>query len=133
MLIINLMLQDNRGSAADSESSPVIKAIKLFRKEFPHVLVACDVCLCAYTSHGHCGIFSENGLLDNGASIQRLAQVAVNFAKAGCQLIAPSDMVNVPEPRAACNDNLLDGWQDKGYQARIVGKRFSHKSRCHVV
>lgn len=48
-------LQDEQGSAADSEDSPTVEAIRLLRKTFPDLLVACDVCLCPYTSHGHCG------------------------------------------------------------------------------
>ncbi|KAJ1560728.1 hypothetical protein HK096_007449, partial [Nowakowskiella sp. JEL0078] len=79
---------------ADDEDGPVIRAIELFRKEFPNVLVACDLCLCAYTDHGHCGLIHKDGTIDNVASITRLAQVAVNYAKAGCQVIAPSDMMD---------------------------------------
>ena len=80
--IDNFFEQDEKGSSADCPTGPVIKAIQLFRKEFPSVLVACDVCLCAYTSHGHCGILTKDGL-DNTASIARLAEVSVAFAKAG--------------------------------------------------
>jgi porphobilinogen synthase len=87
------IVKDNHGSGADDEQGPVIQAIKFFRKEFPSVLVACDVCLCAYTNHGHCGILTEKGL-DNLASIERLAEISLHFAQAGCQLIAPSDMMD---------------------------------------
>ncbi|KAH9265184.1 hypothetical protein BASA83_011267 [Batrachochytrium salamandrivorans] len=86
--------KDARGSAADDENGPVIQAIRLFRKEFPSVLVACDLCLCAYTSHGHCGILHADGSIDNHPSIDRLAEVALNYAKAGCQVISPSDMMD---------------------------------------
>nr|KAG5710502.1 hypothetical protein BaRGS_013148 [Batillaria attramentaria] len=86
--------KDNRGSAADDESGPVIQAVKKLRALFPGLLIACDVCLCPYTSHGHCGVFRDNGTLDNEASIERLAEVAVAYAKAGCQVIAPSDMMD---------------------------------------
>lgn len=85
--------KDETGGAADGPNSVVIAAIKLFRKEFPSVLVGCDVCLCAYTSHGHCGIM-KGAELHNQNSIDRLAELAVNYAKAGCQLIAPSDMMD---------------------------------------
>jgi porphobilinogen synthase len=85
--------KDPVGSGADSQDSVVIRAIKIFKNSFPSLLIACDVCLCAYTCHGHCGIMDSEGNLDNQKSIERLAQVAVEFAKAGCQLIAPSDMV----------------------------------------
>ncbi|KAI8807918.1 hypothetical protein BJ742DRAFT_811230 [Cladochytrium replicatum] len=86
--------KDGRGSAVDQPNSPVIQAIKVFRKEFPDVLVGCDLCLCAYTSHGHCGITHADGVIDNLPSIARLAEVGLAFAKAGCQLIAPSDMMD---------------------------------------
>lgn len=86
--------KDNFGSGADNHESPVIDAIKFFRKEYPSVLVACDVCICAYTEHGHCGVLKTDGTLDNAASINRLAQVSLGFVQAGCQLIAPSDMMD---------------------------------------
>jgi porphobilinogen synthase len=85
------MPKDNNGSSADSDNSIVIQAIQVFRKSFPDLLVACDLCLCAYTSHGHCGIL-DNSHLNNDASIKRLAAVALSYAQNGCQLIAPSDM-----------------------------------------
>lgn len=50
-----LFSQDERGSAADAENTPAIQAIKKIRTTFPELLIACDVCLCPYTSHGHCG------------------------------------------------------------------------------
>ncbi|NIG58987.1 delta-aminolevulinic acid dehydratase isoform 1 [Pontoporia blainvillei] len=86
--------KDERGSAADSEDSPTIEAISLLRKNFPSLLVACDVCLCPYTSHGHCGLLSENGSFQAEESRQRLAEVALAYAKAGCQVVAPSDMMD---------------------------------------
>ncbi|PVD22240.1 hypothetical protein C0Q70_18048 [Pomacea canaliculata] len=86
--------KDGKGSAADDEDGPVIKSVKKLHEWFPGLLIACDVCLCPYTDHGHCGILRENGTIDNEASIQRLAEVAVAYAKAGCQVIAPSDMMD---------------------------------------
>jgi len=61
----------------------VIGAVKLLREKFPGLVIACDLCLCAYTSHGHCGILHENGSLQNDISAHRLAEVAVAYAKAG--------------------------------------------------
>lgn len=86
--------KDARGTVADAAESPVIKAVKLFRETFPSLLVACDLCLCAYTSHGHCGILRADGSIDNDASIARLAEVGLSYAKAGCHLISPSDMMD---------------------------------------
>ncbi|TPX60397.1 porphobilinogen synthase [Powellomyces hirtus] len=89
-----LTKKDAIGTLADDPNGPVIQAIKVFRKEFPGVLVAADLCLCEYTDHGHCGILTKDGLINNQASIDRLAAVALAYAKAGCQMIAPSDMMD---------------------------------------
>ncbi|KAK3894069.1 hypothetical protein Pcinc_002171 [Petrolisthes cinctipes] len=88
------MPKDANGTSADTPDTPVIQAIKIIRSTYPDLLVACDVCLCAYTSHGHCGILNEDGVIDNAMSIKRLAQQATSYAKAGAQIIAPSDMMD---------------------------------------
>ncbi|CAL4111662.1 unnamed protein product, partial [Meganyctiphanes norvegica] len=88
------MLKDERGSSADKPNTPTILAVKLLRQHFPDLVVACDVCLCAYTSHGHCGIMKSDGVLDNSASIKRLAEQSVAYAIAGANIIAPSDMMD---------------------------------------
>lgn len=89
-----LASKDTGASAADSPDSPVIQAIRLFKKEFPSVLIAVDLCICAYTDSGHCGILTEAGQINNLASITRLAEISLSFARAGCHLIAPSDMMD---------------------------------------
>uniref|UniRef100_A0A8C0U5Y3 Delta-aminolevulinic acid dehydratase n=1 Tax=Cyanistes caeruleus TaxID=156563 RepID=A0A8C0U5Y3_CYACU len=89
-----LSSQDERGSAADAEGTPAIQAIRKIRSTFPELLTACDVCLCPYTSHGHCGILREDGTIQNELSCQRLAEVALAYAKAGCHIVAPSDMMD---------------------------------------
>ena len=86
--------QDEVGTLADDPEGPVITAIKVLRKAFPSLYIACDVCLCEYTSHGHCGILFEDGTINNTPSIDRLAEVAVNYAKAGAHCVAPSDMMD---------------------------------------
>ncbi|KAJ8286805.1 hypothetical protein GJAV_G00043460 [Gymnothorax javanicus] len=86
--------KDMRGSGADADDTPAILAVKKLRSAFPDLLLACDVCLCPYTSHGHCGILDEGGKLDNAASCMRLAEVALAYAQAGCHIIAPSDMMD---------------------------------------
>lgn len=141
-----LFLQDERGSAADAEDTPAIQAIRKICSTFPQLLIACDVCLCPYTSHGHCGehtawgpgvlfrhlpltktpnsfptvvlkisiacyrtprieaitslscplpdsfflagILREDGTIQNEASCQRLAEVALAYAQAGEQCLA---------------------------------------------
>uniref|UniRef100_A0A671SWC2 Delta-aminolevulinic acid dehydratase n=1 Tax=Sinocyclocheilus anshuiensis TaxID=1608454 RepID=A0A671SWC2_9TELE len=82
------------GSGADTDDTPAVLAVKKLRSTFPDLVLACDVCLCPYTSHGHCGILREDGSLDNAASCLRLAEVALAYARAGCHIIAPSDMMD---------------------------------------
>jgi porphobilinogen synthase len=89
-------LKDEIGSQGHSILVP---AIELINKTFPNLLIICDLCLCAYTTHGHCGIFNSNGPDHNYApdSIEtgkRLAEIAVLYAKAGANIIAPSDMMD---------------------------------------
>uniref|UniRef100_A0A0B8RSK9 Delta-aminolevulinic acid dehydratase n=1 Tax=Philothamnus irregularis TaxID=1899461 RepID=A0A0B8RSK9_9SAUR len=87
-------VKDERGSAADAKDTPVIQAIQMIRSLFPELLIACDICLCPYTSHGHCGLLRQDGTLQNEASCRRLAEVALAYAKAGCHIVAPSDMMD---------------------------------------
>ncbi|BFZ06002.1 hypothetical protein BsWGS_09041 [Bradybaena similaris] len=86
--------KDEKGSAADAPDTPVILAIRKLRNLFPSLLIVCDLCLCPYTSHGHCGFLRPDGSIDNEPSIERLGDIAVAYAKAGCHVIAPSDMMD---------------------------------------
>lgn len=86
--------KDPVGTAADDPEGPVIQAIKLLRKEFPELYIICDVCLCEYTSHGHCGVLYDDGTINRERSVSRIAAVAVNYAKAGAHCVAPSDMID---------------------------------------
>ncbi|KAG8178514.1 hypothetical protein JTE90_005407 [Oedothorax gibbosus] len=92
--VIDSNLKDNNASAADKSSNPVIPAIKLLKQSYPDLLITCDVCLCGYTDHGHCGILKDNGVIDNEASLKRIAEVALGYALAGCHVVAPSDMMD---------------------------------------
>lgn len=86
--------KDPVGTAADDPNGPVISTIKLLRENFPDLFIMCDVCLCEYTSHGHCGVLLEDGSLNREMSALRIGKVAVNYAKAGANSVAPSDMVD---------------------------------------
>ncbi|GMM32267.1 porphobilinogen synthase [Martiniozyma asiatica (nom. inval.)] len=86
--------KDAEGTAADDPEGPVIQAIKALRENFPSLYIMCDVCLCEYTSHGHCGVLHEDGSINTGLSTRRIAAVAVNYAKAGANCVAPSDMID---------------------------------------
>ena len=71
----------------------VQRAIKQIKKAVPDILVITDVCLCGYTSHGHCGVVHD-GEVDNDATLELLAQVALSHAEAGADIVAPSDMMD---------------------------------------
>lgn len=85
--------KDSTGSAADNSTAPVQSAIRAIKKEIPELLVITDVCLCEYTSHGHCGIIDGTNIV-NDATVNRLTSVAVSHAEAGADLVAPSDMMD---------------------------------------
>ncbi|KXN85339.1 Delta-aminolevulinic acid dehydratase [Leucoagaricus sp. SymC.cos] len=86
--------KDGRGTPADDPAGPVILAIKKIRELFPSLFIACDVCLCEYTDHGHCGLLHDDGTINTAPSVDRIAEVAVNYAKAGAHCVAPSDMMD---------------------------------------
>jgi porphobilinogen synthase len=84
--------KDALGTSADDPAGPVVQAIRLLRSRFPDLYIVTDVCLCEYTSHGHCGIVREDGTLDNTQSVDRISDVALAYATAGAHCVAPSDM-----------------------------------------
>jgi porphobilinogen synthase len=89
---LNPTAKDPLGTAADDPSGPVIQAIQLLRSTFPNLYITVDVCLCEYTSHGHCGILCDDGSLNNTQSVERISDVALAYAVAGAHCVAPSDM-----------------------------------------
>ncbi|XP_063234254.1 delta-aminolevulinic acid dehydratase isoform X2 [Bacillus rossius redtenbacheri] len=86
--------KDKIGRNADSAQNPVIQLLPKLRLWFPDLVIATDVCLCPYTDHGHCGIMNSDGTIDNDASIARIAEIALAYAKAGAHIVAPSDMMD---------------------------------------
>jgi porphobilinogen synthase len=86
--------KDPAGNAAFDDNGPVQHAVRAVRKAYPDLLVFTDVCLCAYTTHGHCGPLDPNGDVDNDAAIDTLARVAVSHAAAGAHVVAPSAMMD---------------------------------------
>lgn len=85
-------VKDALGTAADDPGGPVIESIRLLRRHFPQLFIVADVCLCEYTSHGHCGILRDDGGLNNRLSVDRISDVALAYANAGAHCVAPSDM-----------------------------------------
>ncbi|KAF2794661.1 tetrapyrrole biosynthesis, porphobilinogen synthase [Melanomma pulvis-pyrius CBS 109.77] len=84
--------KDALGSNADDPKGPVIRSIRLLRRSFPDLFIVADVCLCEYTTHGHCGILRDDGSLNNALSVDRISDVAMAYAAAGAHCVAPSDM-----------------------------------------
>jgi porphobilinogen synthase len=86
--------KDERGSSAWDEEGVVQLATAAIKRAVPNLLVITDVCLCEYTDHGHCGVLRDDGAVDNDASVELLARTAVSQARAGADLVAPSDMMD---------------------------------------
>jgi porphobilinogen synthase len=85
--------KDEVGSEAYSDEGIVQHAIKAIKHKLPELVVITDVCLCEYTSHGHCGVI-KNGVVQNDATLELLARESVSHAKAGADMVAPSDMMD---------------------------------------
>ncbi len=85
--------KDEVGSGAFDSNGPVHSAVRAIRHAIPAMVVITDVCLCEYTSHGHCGIVVD-GDIDNDATVERLVRAAVSHAEAGAHIVAPSDMMD---------------------------------------
>jgi len=85
--------KDEVGSAAYAPEGITQRAIRTIKKSVPELIVMTDVCLCEYTSHGHCGII-VNGYVDNDKTLELLARTAVSQAEAGADMVAPSDMMD---------------------------------------
>jgi porphobilinogen synthase len=85
--------KDEHGSAAYDDDAEVQRATRAIKKVAPGLLVITDVCLCEYTSHGHCGVVSKQEVV-NDATLELLAKTAVSHARAGADIVAPSDMMD---------------------------------------
>jgi porphobilinogen synthase len=86
--------KDEQGSGAWDEDGIVQLATRAVKQAAPGLLVITDVCLCEYTSHGHCGVLRDGSTVDNDATVELLAATAVSQARAGADLVAPSDMMD---------------------------------------
>jgi porphobilinogen synthase len=102
--------KDEQGSGAYDDEGVVQLAVRAIKEAHPELLVITDVCLCAYTSHGHCGIVLEDGTVDNDLSLELLARTAISHARAGADAVAPSDMM---DGRVGALRSQLDG---EGYK-----------------
>jgi porphobilinogen synthase len=101
--------KDARGSEAYAEDGIIQQAVRAVKETIPDLLVITDVCLCEYTSHGHCGVV-EDGRIKNDPSLELIARTAVSHVEAGADMVAPSDMM---DGRVAAIREALD---ESGYQ-----------------
>jgi porphobilinogen synthase len=93
-VLVDPSLKDETGSNALSPNSPAARALTFLKENYPTLLRVVDVCLCGYTDHGHCGVLNCDHSINNQPSIELLADISVNFAQCGAQVIAPSDMMD---------------------------------------
>jgi porphobilinogen synthase len=111
--------KDERGSQAHADDAPVQEAVRAIKQAYPDLTVITDVCLCEYTSHGHCGLL-EGDQVHNDSTLEVLAEVALSHARAGADLIAPSDMMDgrVAAIRDALDENGFDQVGILAYSAK---------------
>jgi porphobilinogen synthase len=114
--------KDAIGSQAWNDDAPVQQAIRALKREVPNLVVITDVCLCEYTDHGHCGVIRD-GDVDNDATLELLARESVSHARAGADIIAPSDMMDgrVGAIRAALDTGGFANTAILSYAAKFAG------------
>lgn len=113
--------KDERGSSGFADDGIVPRGIKAIKEAVPNILVITDVCLCEYTSHGHCGVIRD-GEVQNDETLELLARQALSHAKAGADMVAPSDMMDgrVAAIRAALDDQGFSGIPIMAYSAKYA-------------
>lgn len=118
--------KDPDGSAAWDPAGAVQRAAAAVKARFSETVVATDVCLCAYTSHGHCGPLTPGGTVDNDAALERLARVAVSHAAAGADIVAPSAMMDgqVRAVRAALDQAGAAGTAILSYSTKFASAMY---------
>ena len=114
--------KDEKGSGAYGADSIVAQAVRAIRDAVGEkLLILCDVCLCEYTSHGHCGVV-QNGDVDNDATLALLAEASLSYARAGADIVAPSDMMDgrVRAIRRALDEASLSNVSILSYAAKYA-------------
>lgn len=114
--------KDHLGKSAHKENNIVSSAVKQIRKKFPKIVIFTDVCLCAYTSHGHCGMLEGQLNIDSAATLDALARIAISHADAGADWVAPSAMAKgqVARIRKALDTNGHKNTKILGYSAKFA-------------
>ena len=113
--------KDANGSAAWDENGAVQSAVRALKREIPDLVVITDVCMCEYTDHGHCGVLRD-GDVDNDATLTLLSRAALSHARAGADIVAPSDMMDgrVQAIRAALDHEGHSGVSILSYAAKYA-------------
>src|SRR4051812_18737724 len=115
-------VKDEEGSGAWDDEGAVQLTTRAIKAAHPDLLVLTDVCLCEYTTHGHCGVLRDDGVVDNDASLDLLARTAISQAEAGADAVAPSDMMDgrVGHIRVALDDHGLSETMIIAYSAKYA-------------
>jgi porphobilinogen synthase len=113
--------KDETGSSAWDDEGPVQQGVRALKREVPHIVVITDVCMCEYTSHGHCGVLID-GEVDNDQSLELLAREALSHARAGADIVAPSDMM---DGRVGAIREALDGTGHTGTSILSYSAKFA--------
>ena len=114
--------KDSEASAAVTEDGLVPRAVETVKQQRPDLVVITDVCLCAYMSHGHCGVLTESGGVDNDATLDILGRMSLAHAAAGADMVAPSGMMDgqVQALRAALDDEGFEKTAIMSYAAKFA-------------
>ncbi len=114
--------KDEEGTGAWDDEGIVQLAARAIKQAYPDLIVVGDVCLCEYTSHGHCGLLTADGAVDNDASLELLSRTSVSLARAGCDVVAPSDMMDgrVGHIRHALDDEGMSDVPIISYSAKFA-------------
>jgi porphobilinogen synthase len=114
--------KDATGSSAWDEQGPVQQALRALKREVPEIVAITDVCMCEYTDHGHCGILRD-GEVVNDETLELLVKEALSHARAGADMVAPSDMMDgrVAAIRDALDDEGFEQLPIMAYSAKFAG------------
>ncbi|MDD7305683.1 MAG: porphobilinogen synthase [Peptoniphilaceae bacterium] len=118
--------KDEKGSCAYDENGIIQRAIRKIKAISTDILVITDVCMCEYTNHGHCGILDKSGKVDNDTTIDYLAKIALSHAKAGADIVAPSDMMDfrVKKIRQVLDSNGYKDLPIMAYSAKYASNYY---------
>lgn len=114
--------KDYCASEAFNPEGGVQRAVRKIKEINPEMDVICDVCMCEYTSHGHCGILTDTGYVHNDKTLEYLAKISLSYAQAGCDMVAPSDMMDgrIGAIREVLDNNGFENVAIMAYSAKYA-------------